>query len=108
MKKPAVLEKQCAALRAKNERPESVPVQVSESGLLAMMREKHYTVEELATTWGISDDKVRDIFSTESGVFDASKNPHGKDRRKRRHRFLLIPESVVLRVYKQRLIASAA
>jgi len=103
MKRPEVLEKQLAALRAKNGVPDRMPVRTeTDSNIVARIKERHYTVSEIGEMWGISVDKVRDIFENEPGVFDASKNPHGKDRRKRRHRMLLIPESVMVRVYTRR------
>lgn len=70
--------------------------------------ERHYTIEELAEMWGLSKDTITQMFENESGVFDASRNPHGrKDGRKRRHRKLMVPESVVIRVYRSRLNSAA-
>ena len=70
--------------------------------------ERHYTVDELAEMWDLSKDTITRMFENESGVFDASRNPHGrKDGRKRRHRKLMLPESVVIRVYRSRLNTAA-
>jgi hypothetical protein len=78
MKKPEVLERQCAEMKARN---------LGSSLFTAFQpkwTERHYTVEELAKMWGLSKDTITRIFENE-GVFDASRNPHGrKDRLKRR------------------------
>jgi len=102
MKKPEVLERQCAEMRAKN------------LGIAAVSAvewtERHYRVEDIAESLGpsISRDTVTKMFEHEPGVWDASENPKGqKDRRKRRHRMLMIPESVVRRVLQARQTAAA-
>jgi hypothetical protein len=80
-------------------------------GSVAVLRfkEKHYSVNEIAEMWSTSRDTVRRIFLNEPGVIDVSANPHGRDnKRKRRHRTLLVPESVVGRVYARRSLPAAA
>jgi len=58
--------------------------------------ERHYSVSELATSWNISEDKVRELFLNEPGVLNLGR-PAG--RRKRVYRPIRIPESVAARVY---------
>jgi hypothetical protein len=101
MKKPEVLAHLCAEMKARN-------LGFGFGTVEPKWTEPHYMVEELATMWGLSNDTITRMFENESGVFDASRNPHGrKETRKRRHRTLLIPESVVIRVYRSRLTSAA-
>jgi hypothetical protein len=101
MKKQEVLAHLCAEMKARN-------FGIDFGTTEPKWTERHYTVEELATTWGLSSDTITRIFEKEPGVFDASRNPHGrKETRKRRHRKLMIPESVVFRVYRSRLTPAA-
>jgi hypothetical protein len=61
--------------------------------------EKHYSVAEIATAWGLSDDAVRKIFANEPGVLVI-----GEQRslsRKRRYTTLRIPEDVLERVHRR-------
>jgi hypothetical protein len=74
----------------------------------AVWTERHYRVEELAGNLGVSRETVTKMFEHEPGVWDASENySRQKDRRKRRHRMLMIPESVVRRVLQGRQAAAA-
>ncbi|SRR5258707_1965325 len=58
--------------------------------------ERLYAVAEIAASWNLSTDKVRELFEAEPGVLViADRNP----RRKRRYRTLRIPQTVVDRVY---------
>src|ERR1035441_9954640 len=101
MKKAEVLAQLCAEMKARN-------LGLDFGAMEPKWTESHYSVEELATMWGLSNDTITRIFENEPGVFDASRNPHGrKERRKRRHRKLMIPESVVIRVYRSRLTSAA-
>jgi hypothetical protein len=60
-------------------------------------------VREIAELWNISYDTVRRMFLIEPGVLDVSANPQGRTTRyKRSHRTIMIPESVLVRVYKRR------
>jgi hypothetical protein len=60
---------------------------------------KHYSVAEIATLWGLSDDAVRKIFGKEPGVLViGDEKPHGH---KRRYSTLRIPEFVVERVHRR-------
>lgn len=66
-------------------------------------RERHWTVPDLAAAINLSCDTIRRIFSDEPGViriFKPKKN-------KRRHVMLLIPESIVLRVFGRMTIGGA-
>jgi hypothetical protein len=53
---------------------------------MALMTERHYTFNELASMWNLSYEKVRRLFATECGTV-----PFGDTYR--------VPESVVRRVY---------
>jgi hypothetical protein len=59
--------------------------------------ERHYSVEELSTLWGMSDDFVRRLFLHEPGVVIFFKQRPGR----RVYRTLRIPESVVQRVHRR-------
>jgi AraC-like DNA-binding protein len=60
--------------------------------------EKHYTVQELAEKWGMSESTIRRLFEDERGVLKLGK----PETRYKKKRFMLrIPESVLLRVHTQ-------
>jgi hypothetical protein len=59
--------------------------------------ERHYSVDELAVVWGMSDDFVRRLFVHEPGVVVFFKYRPGK----RTYRVLRIPESVAERVHRR-------
>jgi hypothetical protein len=59
--------------------------------------EQHHTVTEISTQWSVSDDTIRKLFSDETGVIKIGK----PNRRKRKYFTLLVPESVLLRVYQR-------
>jgi hypothetical protein len=59
--------------------------------------ERHYSVDELATAWGMSDDFVRRLFVHEPGVVLFVRHRPGK----RTYRVLRIPESVASRVHRR-------
>jgi hypothetical protein len=59
--------------------------------------EKHYSVDELASAWGVSDDFVRRLFVHEPGVVVFFKYRPGK----RTYRTLRIPSSVAERVHRR-------
>jgi hypothetical protein len=59
--------------------------------------ERHYSVDELAELWGMSDDFVRRLFRSEPGVVVFFKYRPGR----RTYRTLRIPESVAQRVHRQ-------
>ena len=101
MKKAEVLTQLCSRMKARN-------LGLDVGTIEPKWTERHYTVDELAEMWDLSKDTITRMFENESGVFDASRNPHGrKDGRKRRHRKLMLPESVVIRVYRSRLNTAA-
>jgi hypothetical protein len=58
--------------------------------------ERHYSVEELAGTWGMSVDFVRRLFLREAGVVVFWRQRPGR----RVYRTLRIPESVAERVHR--------
>lgn len=59
--------------------------------------EKHYSVDELAAAWSMSDDFVRRLFAHEPGVVVFFKYRPGK----RTYRVLRIPQSVAERVHRR-------
>lgn len=62
--------------------------------------QKHYHTADIAKMWGVSVDFVRDLFINEPGVVVFGDEPKPGTRR---YRTLLIPESVVARVYRRSL-----
>ena len=59
--------------------------------------ERHFSVEELAELWSMSEDFVRRLFLKEPGVVVFFRHQPGK----RVYRTLRIPESVALRVHRR-------
>ena len=59
--------------------------------------ERHFSVEELAELWGMSEDFVRRLFVHEPGVVVF----HNARRGVRVYRTLRIPESVAARVHRR-------
>ena len=59
--------------------------------------ERHYSVDELAEIWSMSDDFVRRLFRDEPGVVIFFQYRPGK----RTYRILRIPESVAGRVHRR-------
>ena len=68
------------------------------AGQSAAYAERHYSVQEIGTMWGLGTDAVRDIFMREPGVLVIG---HDSSRGKRAYRTLRIPESVVQRVHRR-------
>jgi hypothetical protein len=65
--------------------------------------ERHFTVAEVAALWNLSQDVVRDIFRHEEGVLAiGTVNPRGI----RGYVTLRIPESVLERVHRQKLLSN--
>ncbi len=58
----------------------------------------NYTVKELATLWGFSTDKIRELFEDEPGVL---KVQSPAKRGKRPYTSLRIPEAVAARVQRR-------
>lgn len=61
-----------------------------------LVKEKHYTPQELADAWGVSVQTVREIFRNEQGVLKIGSNG---TRTRRAYKTLRIPESVAERVH---------
>jgi hypothetical protein len=61
-----------------------------------MYTERHYSASEIAGTWGISEDLVRNIFRDEDGVLTITRPAL---RNKRSYTTIRIPESVMRRVH---------
>ncbi len=66
--------------------------------------ERHYTPAEIAAMWAVSYDTVLRIFKQEPGVLVLGEANGGG---KRRYSTLRIPESVLQRAYRQRLLVRA-
>ena len=61
-----------------------------------LVKEKHYSPDDLAELWGVSVDSIRRIFRDEPGVLKmGDKSP----KHKRQYLTLRIPESVAERVH---------
>lgn len=66
--------------------------------------EKHVTVQELASAWGLSADTVRRWFADEPDVLCGTKRKKsGRAAARRPRRVLRIPVSVAERVYRQKV-----
>ncbi len=65
----------------------------------ALGLERHYSVSEIAKMWALSEKTVRRMFENEEGVLQWG-SP--ETRRKRGYITLRIPESVLLRVHRER------
>lgn len=64
--------------------------------------EKHYTAQEIADLWGLSQDTIRRIFQDEPGVLKLGEVSGRMARKmKRTYVSLRIPESVVVRVHQR-------
>jgi len=64
------------------------------------IRERHYTVAELATSRNLSPDTIRDLFRDEPGVLKITKPRRGT----RGYVVLRIPESVAIRVFDRQTV----
>ena len=64
----------------------------------ALAAERHYTPKQLADTWGLAPDTIRELFESEQGVLVIGDNG---TRNKRRYRTFRIPESVAVRVHRK-------
>jgi hypothetical protein len=61
-----------------------------------IITERHYTPSELAKSWGLSSEKVRQLFRNEPGVLRLTST---EDTGARSYVSLRIPESVAVRVH---------
>jgi hypothetical protein len=61
----------------------------------------YYTVSELAQEWGLSTDKIRELFRGEAGVIKLT-DENAKKKRKRQYVTLRIPPDVAIRVERSR------
>jgi hypothetical protein len=67
--------------------------------------EPHRTIQQIAESWGLSEDSVARIFEDEPGVLVLT---NSNTRGKRRYRTLRVPQSVEQRVYRHFLNACPA
>lgn len=63
--------------------------------------EKHYSVPEIATLWGLSEDTIRALFRNHPGVLKIA-SPELVRRKKRGYCVLRVPESVLQKVHAER------
>jgi hypothetical protein len=82
----------------KIERPPNTDSALPDTSNTPNFATKHYTVGEIASLWGLSDDAVRKIFLKEPGVLVLGNVTLGQG--KRRYRTLRIPGQIVERVHK--------
>jgi transcriptional regulator GlxA family with amidase domain len=80
----------------------SIGVRANTVGSFELAAERHYSVSELASLWGLSDRTVRRMFENEPGVLCWGSS---ESRHKRGYKTLRIPETVMLRVHRQLRIA---
>jgi hypothetical protein len=59
--------------------------------------ERHYSIEELAKMWNMSDDFLRRLFLREAGVIVFHNQRPGR----RVYRTVRVPQSVALRVHRR-------
>ncbi len=64
--------------------------------------EQHFTVQQVALMWGISEESVRRLFRDEPGVLKISGPTLNKRRKHNPHVLLRIPASVLHRLHQQR------
>jgi transcriptional antiterminator len=76
---------------------------VQSEGIHSVALERHYTVPEIATLWGVSEKTVRRFFDEEDGVLRWGSN---ETTRKRGYHNLRVPQSVLIRVHQRRQRAS--
>jgi AraC-like DNA-binding protein len=72
---------------------------VQSEGLRSVALERHYSVPEVASLWGISEKTVRRLFGGEDGVLRWGS---AETSRKRGYQNIRIPESVLIRVHYRR------
>lgn len=84
------------------ERSRTQSALMAERNDIAQMEERHYTVKELAKTWRLSAEFVRQLVEHEAGVTEWVRQQPGK----RRYRVLRIPRSVAERVYRRAVQAA--
>ena len=63
--------------------------------------ERHYSVQEVAEAWGLSDASVRRMFELEPGVLHISMPRLQRNRKHKPHVLLRIPASVAARLHQQ-------
>lgn len=63
--------------------------------------EQHYSVQQVAEMWGVSETTVRRLFEDQPGVVRISIPRMMRNRKQKPHVLLRIPGSVLARLYKQ-------
>lgn len=78
--------------------PKSIPASSEKRDATDVCREKHYSIQELAVLWSLSEKTVRKLFENEPGVIEIG---NVEERFKRAYVTRRIPESVVQRVHRR-------
>ena len=68
--------------------------------ILEALQEKHYTVAEISTKWGISTDSIIRLFENVPGVL-IIRGPERKGRKRQPRRLMRIPATVADAVYRE-------
>lgn len=69
--------------------------------------EQHYTPQQLAAAWSLSDTKVRRMFGAENGVLRLGQPSRRTGRRLTRHMYTArVPETIARRVYERRVTST--
>jgi hypothetical protein len=74
-----------------------VSERLDNSSIALLAHDQHFTVQQVAATWGVSEDLVRELFQDEAGVLQITNPKRGR----RRYVSLRIPKSVVERVHRK-------
>ena len=70
-----------------------------------MSTERHYTIQEIAELWKLSETMIRDLFRDEPGVLRAERP---RTRFKRGYTTIRVPETVLRRVHARMMCRPAA
>jgi hypothetical protein len=62
--------------------------------------ERHFSIQEIATLWQLSEDKTRQLFRDRPDVLKLE-SPERVRPKKRGYLYLRVPESVVLKVHAE-------
>ena len=71
--------------------------------------EQHYTAQQIAKAWALSETKIRRIFAQEGGVLRIGEPSRRVGRRLTRRMWTIrVPETIARRIYEQRLASPQA
>jgi hypothetical protein len=72
---------------------------VVETSLRSPALERHYSVQEIAALWQVSEDTARRLFQNEPGVIEVGQRK--QQLRRRSYRTFRVPQSVLERVHRR-------